>query len=140
MARLNGVEKQLGRVPIIYTGVIWREQFNAANFPNLPDMNAYPLMTAHPQFAAPNPTATGEVLHGWSDYAIWQYAENKRKGDSGSQQWGIDPYLEPETATFDGIDYDVLQRHDLEPARPGRHWASGSCVDWDRSVHRSLGH
>jgi len=107
MAWLNGVEKQLGRIPIVYTGVIWREQFSAANFPNLPDMNVYPLMTAHPQFAGPNPGATGEVLRGWSDYAIWQYAENKKAGAQGAQQWGVNPYLELGTATFDGIDYDA---------------------------------
>ncbi len=107
MAWLNGIEQQLGRIPIIYTGVIWREQFNATNFPDLPDMNVYPLLTAHPQYSAPNPGAKGEVLNGWSDYAIWQYAENKQKGTDGSQQWGLDPYLEPGTATFDGIDYDA---------------------------------
>src|SRR5271154_3890349 len=36
MTWLNGIEQELGRVPIIYTGVIWREQFNATTFPNLP--------------------------------------------------------------------------------------------------------
>lgn len=101
---LNEVEKQLGRIPLVYTGVVWREQMTAANFPNLPDMSVYPLWTAHSTRANPN---RGEVLRGWSDYAIWQYAENKKKGEDGSQQWGIDPYLEPGTATFDGIDYDA---------------------------------
>jgi GH25 family lysozyme M1 (1,4-beta-N-acetylmuramidase) len=75
---LDAVEARLGRAPIIYTGVLWREQFNAANFPNLPDMSVYPLWTAHPIPVAEDDHASGEVLNGWSDYTFWQYAEDKR--------------------------------------------------------------
>lgn len=108
---LNDVEKQLGRSPIIYTGVIWREQFSAASFPNLQDISAYPLWTAHPIPVVQDAAATGEVLRGWSDYSIWQYAEDKRgdkaKGKPG-KLWGVDPYVEPGTEKFDGIDYDAF--------------------------------
>src|SRR5207237_1342977 len=55
--------------------------------------------------------ATGEVLSGWSDYTIWQYAEDKRgdkKKGKRAKLWGVDPYVEPGTEKFDGIDYDAF--------------------------------
>jgi lysozyme len=111
VAWLNDVEKQLGRTPVIYTGVLWREQFSAANFPDLPDVNGYALWVAHPSFVNQNAGATGEVLRGWSDYSIWQYAEDKRgdkKKGKPAQLWGVDPYVEPGTEKFDGIDYNAF--------------------------------
>jgi GH25 family lysozyme M1 (1,4-beta-N-acetylmuramidase) len=109
---LNEVEKQLGRIPIVYTGVIWREQFNTANFPNLPDMNSYPLLTAHPSPYNVSASLTGEVLAGWSTYSIWQYAEDKSHSkidpNNPRKLWGVDPYVEPGTERFDGIDYDAF--------------------------------
>jgi GH25 family lysozyme M1 (1,4-beta-N-acetylmuramidase) len=108
---LDAVEARLGRAPIIYTGVLWREQFNAANFPNLPDMSVYPLWTAHPIPVAEDDHASGEVLNGWSDYTFWQYAEDKRgdkKKGAPARLWGIDPYIEPGTERFDGIDYNAF--------------------------------
>ena len=108
---LDAIEARLGRAPIIYTGVLWREQFNAANFPNLPDMSVYPLWTAHPIPVAEDDHASGEVLNGWSDYTFWQYAEDKhgdKKKGAPARLWGIDPYIEPGTERFDGIDYDAF--------------------------------
>ena len=109
---LDQVETRLGRAPIVYTGVIWREQFTAALFPTLPNMSAWPLWTAHPIRTEMDDTATGEVLHGWSDYTFWQYGEDKRgakkKKEPDTKQWGIDPYFEPGTERFDGIDYDAF--------------------------------
>ncbi len=128
---LNEVEKQLGRTPIIYTGVLWREQFSAARFPNLPDVSGYPLWTAHPILNVPNATAVGEVFQGFSDYAIWQYAEDKRgdkKKGHPAKLWGVDPYVEAGTETFDGIDYDAFNgsiyslRGLADMGRPGVAW------------------
>lgn len=109
---LTQVETQLGRSPIMYTGVIWREQFTQARFPALPDMSVYPLWTAHPLPVEMDDTATGEVFNGWSDFTFWQYGEDKRgakkKGEKDTKFWGIDPYFEPGTERFDGIDYDAF--------------------------------
>jgi len=108
---LNAVETRLGRAPIVYTGVLWREQFSAANYPNLPDMSVYPLWTAHPIPVTQADNATGEVLNGWSDYTFWQYAEDMRGAQKKGQParlWGVDPYVEPGTERFDGIDYDAF--------------------------------
>jgi hypothetical protein len=80
---LTAVETRLGRAPIVYTGRSVEEQFSAARFPNLPDMNIFPLWTAHPSYTEPNDAATGEVLNGWSNYAIWQYAEDRRGAKKG---------------------------------------------------------
>jgi GH25 family lysozyme M1 (1,4-beta-N-acetylmuramidase) len=109
---LTAVETRLGRPPIVYTGVLWREQFSTANFPNLPNMDIFPLWTAHPIPTETDDTATGEVFNGWSTYTFWQYAEDKRgdkkNGKPGTKLWGIDPYVEAGTERFDGIDYDAF--------------------------------
>ncbi len=104
---LLNVETRLGRAPLIYTGVLWREQLSKV--PDAVDMNIFPLWTAHPQLSVAKADGKAEVLAGWSDYAIWQYAEDtrgKKEGD-GRRLWGLDPYVEPGTEKFDGIDYDA---------------------------------
>jgi GH25 family lysozyme M1 (1,4-beta-N-acetylmuramidase) len=107
---LKEVETRLGRAPIMYVGVLWREQFKPAWVPAAADMSAFPLWTAHPIWVGEVTHTRGEVLSGWSDYTIWQYAEDKRgdeKRGHPSKLWGVDPYFEPGTEKFDGMDYDA---------------------------------
>src|SRR5262249_54923973 len=75
---LDDVGPKLGRAPIVYTGVLWREQFHPTKFPDAADMNRYPLWTAHPQPLDAPSSPQVEVFPSWRDYAIWQYAEDLR--------------------------------------------------------------
>jgi hypothetical protein len=91
---MDGVEKALGRTPIMYTGVVWRDQLHSRK------MSDYPLWTAHAQ-RKPGGGWTGQVFGGWNDWLIWQYAED------GSAYWGLDPYHEAGIHE-PGIDFDAF--------------------------------
>ena len=82
---LDQVEAALGRTPIIYTGVMWRDDLRSAR------MSQYPLWAvARP----PN-----RPFGGWARVEMWQYAED------GGKWLGQASYSEPGVG-MGGIDYD----------------------------------
>ena len=110
MAWANSIEQQLGRSPMFYVGSFWREKFSPPGFPNLPDMNVYPLWTVQPNWLDVSPALRAQLQPGWSDWDIWQYSEDQRgphKPGDPSRRWGVDPYVEQGTELFDGMDYDA---------------------------------
>ena len=81
---LDRVEAALGRTPLIYTGVMWRDDFQS------PRMSQYPLWTLPSRFP----------LGGWASAEIWQYAED------GGKWLGVQNYHEP-GVNIPGIDFDA---------------------------------
>ena len=87
-AWLDRVEAALGRTPIIYTGVIWRDDLSSAR------MSQYPLWTL------PNRFRSDGWLGGWRRAELWQYAED------GGPWFGKEHYREP-GVELPGVDYDA---------------------------------
>jgi N-acetylmuramoyl-L-alanine amidase len=101
---MNGIEARLGRVPIMYTGVVWRDYLRSL------ELSEYPLWTAHKAKGAD----TGQVFGGWTDWTIWQYAED------GSSYWGQAKYHEPgvrvggiDLNAFNGTEYGLRGMADI---------------------------
>lgn len=135
---LNDVETQLGRTPIIYTWNLWKEQFDPNTFPDAADVKMYPLWGTQPEPWNADVNAKALTLPAWPKATIWQYAEDTRGKKKDNDQklkewkdkkaeaekagtpvppapvlepsilWGQDPYVEPGTEKFDGIDYDAF--------------------------------
>jgi lysozyme len=61
---LNIVEQQLGRVPIIYTGPSFWNEYLTGNF------GRYPLWVAEYGVSSPKP------VNGWNTWTFWQYSES----------------------------------------------------------------
>jgi len=80
---LDHVEAALGRTPIIYTGVMWRDDLQSTQ------MAAYPLWTI-----------TGHEPPAWPHVTIWQYAEE------GGKWLGRTHYSEP-NVNIAGTQYDA---------------------------------
>ena len=83
---LDQVEAALGRTPIIYTGVMWRDDLRSTR------MSQYPLWTV----ARPS----NRLFGGWARADIWQY------GEEGEAWLGQAHYSEPGVG-IGGIDYDA---------------------------------
>jgi len=82
---LDRVEAALGRTPMIYTGVVWRDGLQSTR------MSQYPLWGVS---RPPNPP-----FGGWAHVEMWQYAED------GGKWLGQEHYSEPGVG-MGGIDYD----------------------------------
>lgn len=83
---LDRVEAALGRTPIIYTGVIWRDDLRSTR------MSQYPLWTL------PSRWHPAGRLGGWHRVEMWQYAEDGKPDGN--------PYREP-GVKLPGVDYDA---------------------------------
>jgi GH25 family lysozyme M1 (1,4-beta-N-acetylmuramidase) len=85
---LDRVEAALGRIPIIYTGVIWRDDLKSTR------MSQYPLWTL------PSRWFPAGGLGGWRRVELWQYAEDGKPGH------GMTEYREA-GVELPGVDYDA---------------------------------
>ena len=85
---LDRVEAALGRTPIIYTGVIWRDDLKSTR------MSQYPLWTL------PSRWFPAGGLGGWRRVELWQYAED------GTPGHGMTQYREA-GIELPGVDYDA---------------------------------
>jgi lysozyme len=84
---LDRVEAALGRTPLLYTGVIWRDHLKSTR------MSQYPLWTLPSRWSAGG-------LGGWRHVELWQYAED------GKPFRGVSQYREP-GVELPGADYDA---------------------------------
>lgn len=83
---LDAVEAALGRTPIVYTGVIWRDGLKSTR------MSQYPLWTIPNRFP----------MGGWRRVDIFQYGEEGQPKNHPSRK----PYHEP-GVDMPGVDYDA---------------------------------
>ena len=81
-AWLDAVEAALGRTPLLYTGVVWRDGLQS------PRMSQYPLWTLPNRFP----------FGGWARADIWQYAEDGEPKTHPYHETGVH---------IGGIDFDA---------------------------------
>jgi len=136
---MDRVEEQLGRMPIMYTGVLWRDFLMSKS------MADYPLWTAHPSPRLGG-GATGQVFGGWTDWAFWQYAEDGKPYPLNpihgvvTQPAYHEPAIKSPGIDFDAFNGSIWQLRGVADLGQTAPYASGSahCVAYtetDGHVH-----